>query len=345
MPDLNQSPGVRFLLIAASVVVVIAGLKAAASILLPFALGLFLAVLNLPLLSVLQRNRVPKVLAILIAVLTNALVLGFLGLVASQSVREFVDAFPRYQLRFMTMAIPVLDWLEARGFEAEEIILPDLYDRVEPLVTRMFAGIAAVVTTTFLVLLFMIFVLAEATAFPAKLRNAIGRPDADLSRFTRVMREVQRYLGIKTLVSMTTGALVGIWVWLLGVDFPLLWAMIAFLFNYIPNIGSVLAALPAALMALVQFGPSRALIVALGYLVVNIVLGNLVEPHLMGRKLGLSTLVILLSLLFWNFVWGPVGMLLAVPLTMIVKIMLEHTREFDWLAILLGGTAPERFER
>ena len=183
----------------------------------------------------------------------------------------------------------------------------------------------------------MAFILAEATVFPAKLRAALGREDADLGRFVQITREVQHYLGIKTVISLITGILVGFWVWMLGVDFPLFWGLLAFLFNYVPTIGSILAAIPAMLLALVQFGVGPALVVVLGYLVINVIFGNIVEPHLLGRRLGLSTLVVILSLLFWGWVWGPIGMLLSLPLTMIVKIMLENTDDFRWIAVLLGS--------
>src|SRR5690606_25400577 len=152
-----------------------------------------------------------------------------------------------------------------------------------------------------------------------------------------VTREVQRFLAIKTLISLATGILIGVSVWLAGLDFALLLGLLAFLLNYVPNIGSILAAIPGIMLALIQYGVSRALIVLAAYLAVNVALGNILEPNLMGRRFGLSTLIVVLSLIFWGWVLGPVGMLLSVPLTMIVKIMLEHTQDFRWLAILLGS--------
>jgi predicted PurR-regulated permease PerM len=154
--------------------------------------------------------------------------------------------------------------------------------------------------------------------------------------FTKIIVDVQRYLGIKTLISLATGILIGVWVAILGVDFPILWGILAFLFNYIPSLGSILAAVPTLLLALVQLGPGPAALVGLGYVVVNVALGTFVEPYFMGRKLGLSTLVIFLSLVFWGWVWGPVGMLLSVPLTMVVKILLENSENFRWVAVLLA---------
>jgi len=131
----------------------------------------------------------------------------------------------------------------------------------------------------------------------------------------------------------------GLWCWILGVDFPVLWGLLAFLFNFIPNIGSILAAVPPVLLALVQFGIGRTLAVAGGYVAVNMVVGNVIEPMVFGRKLGLSNLVVFLSLVFWGWIWGPVGMLLSVPLTMVVKLALEHSEQYHWVAVLLGPTS------
>jgi len=150
------------------------------------------------------------------------------------------------------------------------------------------------------------------------------------------MESVNRYLIIKTAVSIATGAAVTLWLTILGVDYPILWGVVAFLFNFVPNIGSIIAAVPALLLALVQLGPEAVLYTGAGYVVINLVVGNAVEPRFMGRGVGLSTLVVFVSLVFWGWTLGLVGMLLSVPLTMIVKIALESKDETRWIAVLLG---------
>lgn len=158
----------------------------------------------------------------------------------------------------------------------------------------------------------------------------------------KVVTEIQSYLGIKTVISLMTGLLLGGFCWLMDLDFPVLLGLIAFVLNYVPTVGSILAAFPAVLLSLIlnegAFAP--ALGVAAGYIVVNTIFGNIIEPNLMGRRLGLSPLVVVLSLLFWNFVWGPVGALLSVPLTMIVKIWLENTQDLRWVAVLIDKQSP-----
>jgi predicted PurR-regulated permease PerM len=188
----------------------------------------------------------------------------------------------------------------------------------------------------------MVFILSEATVFPAKFRAVLGRETGHSSRLNKMVREVQEYLGIKTVISLATGILLGVWAWFMDLDFPVLLGLVAFVLNYVPTIGSLLAAIPALLLALIQFGVGHALLVSIGYIVVNTIFGNIIEPNLLGRRLGLSTLVVILSLLFWGWVWGPVGALLAMPLTMVVKIMLENTPDLRWVAVMLDKAPPER---
>jgi AI-2 transport protein TqsA len=342
-PTQLNAPGARALVLAASLVIVVAGLRAGAPVLLPCALALFLAVLNLPFLFWLDARRVPRYLSILIALLINAAILGVLILVISQAVVELRGALPHYVDRFRTLTDTTVDWLQARRVPISDWTSLELFspDNIVNLVSGTLRGIASLLSSAFLVLMIMVFMLLEATIFPAKLRAALGGAEADLSRYRGMIRDVQQYLGIKTAVSMVTGLIVGGWTWMLGLDFPLFWGLIAFLFNYVPNIGSIIAAIPPVILAALEFGPGRAVAVAAGYLVVNLVLGNVVEPNLHGRRFGISTLVVILSLVFWGWVWGPVGMILSLPLTMILKIALENTEDFRWIAVLLGGAPPQ----
>ena len=170
------------------------------------------------------------------------------------------------------------------------------------------------------------------------------KPEQSLKRFQAISSSINRYMVIKTITSLSTGIVIGIWLWFLGVDYALLWALLAFLLNFVPNIGSIIAAIPAVLLALVQFGVGKALMTALGYVAVNVIIGSLIEPRFMGRGLGLSTLVVFLSLVFWGWVLGPVGMLLSVPLTMILKIALESNDDTLWIAVILGAGPPKDSE-
>ena len=142
-------------------------------------------------------------------------------------------------------------------------------------------------------------------------------------------------MGLKTLFSLATGVCVWILLSIIGVDFAGTWGLLAFFLNFIPAIGSIIAAIPAIIWALVQLGLPSALLTSLAYLVVNIIIGNLLEPRFMGHKLGLSPLVVILSMIFWGWVLGPVGMVLSVPLTMIGKIALATSEDTRWIALML----------
>jgi predicted PurR-regulated permease PerM len=332
-----QRAGGAALLTFAATIVVIAGLRASADLILPLLVALFLAMVVLPLMNALQRRRVPGGLAAAIALVVELGVLSGVVFLVGGSIRGFTEAAPRYQVRLRAIGAEAIDWLAARGVVIERDALYDLFDpgMAFDMVGGALRGIAGALSQTLIVVLIVLFVLIEAAGFPDKLRAAFGRASAS-ERFDAIRHDVMKYLGIKTAVSLATGTIVGVAVAILGVDFPVLWGLLAFLLNYIPSLGSILAAIPPSLLALVQYGVGRAIAVALLFLAVNVVLGNFLEPRLMGRKLGLSTLVVFLSLIFWGWVWGPVGMLFSVPLTMVVKIMLENTRDLRWIAVLLG---------
>ena len=334
--------GVRFLMVAAGIIVVIAGLRQAGQVILPFLTAVFLAVVSFPVMAWLQRQRVPTPLAVLATVAAAAGVVSALGVVVGRSVTEFAQVAPQYQARFQDMANEILAWAEGVGLPTSEWTPLDYVNpqAIVDLIGGTLGALAGLLSNAFLVFLAVVFILFEAAGFRAKLRLAFGDRGASLDRLVQMTLQVQNYLAINTAVSVFPGVLVGIWVWALGLDLPLLWGLVAFIFNYIPNLGSILAAVPAVLLALAQFGPGRAAVVASGYLAINLVFGNVVEPMMLGRRLGLSTLVVFMSLVFWGWVWGPVGMLLSVPLTMMLKIAMENTEDLRWVAVMLDKNPP-----
>jgi predicted PurR-regulated permease PerM len=341
----DQNPGARVLFILACLVVVVYGLRFAAPILLPSALALFLAVLSLPVMLFLRHRGAPSWLAIGITVAVNLSLFGLVLLLASGSLSELQVRLPVYAARLSYLQE---SWM--RGLEARlDIPLGDYVatDLVNPAAIVDMAGtavgrIAQFVSTTFLVFLISIFMLGEAVAFPDKVRYLFGEGVGQEDRLAKVVGEIQTYLGIKTVISLATGLILGVWCYVLELDFPVLLGMMAFVLNYVPTVGSIIAAVPAVLLSLVLHGSlPHALMVMGGYAVVNILFGNILEPNLMGRRLGLSTLVVILSLLFWGWTWGPLGALLSVPLTVIVKIWLENTQDLKWIAVLLDKSAPK----
>ena len=337
--------GSRVLLTLACLIVLIAGLRAGESVVVPFLLSVFLAMLGIPLQTWLRQHGVPRPLAIVVVVLTLVGVLVGVGVIVGGSLNAFVNALPEYENRLTRLLDSVETQLAAWGINLSVSALDELINpgQILQLASSLFFGVAGILSNFLLVILTMIFMLVEAAGFPAKLQAAFGDAGAKVSQLSNVMTQVHHYLMIKTTISFVTGLGLGLWVWIWGVDFPILWGLLAFLLNYVPNIGSILAAVPPVLVGLIQPGGSvgLSLAVASGYVAVNLVLGNFVEPRVMGQRLGLSTLVVFVSLVFWGWVWGAVGMLLSVPLTMVVKILMQNSDELRWVAVLLGKSPDE----
>ena len=178
--------------------------------------------------------------------------------------------------------------------------------------------------------------MLEISGLPLKLKKILSKPDVSISRFQEIFQNINKYIAIKTWISLGTGLLVYILLLIIGVDYAILWAVLAFVLNFIPTIGSIIALIPPALLTIVQLGFGEAGIVLVGYLIINTIMGNILEPRFMGKGLGLSTLVVFLSLIFWGWILGPIGMLLSVPLTITIKIALDSSDETRWLSVMLG---------
>lgn len=333
------SPTLRFMLGFACFVVVVAGMKAAVEILVPFLLSAFIAILCAPALMWLESRKVPTTLAVSLVVLVVVISIGGFSMVVAASINDFAKQVPSYQDSLLQETSTITNWLANHGVEISQQMMKDQINpgRAMDLVRKVLTGFGNVLTDFFLIFLTVLFILFEASSFPAKFRRAMGENHRSLSTFDQFNDSVKRYLIIKSLVSMGTGAFIGVWLAIQGLDYVVLWALLAFLLNFIPNIGSIIAAVPAVLLSFLQLGFGGAGVTALGFFIVNIIMGNIVEPRYMGQGLGLSTLVVFLSLLFWGWVLGPVGMLLSIPLTMIVKLALESSKETHWLAVLLGN--------
>ena len=334
---MDRTRSTNALLAAAAFVVVVAGVKAAEAIMVPFLLAVFIATTAATPVFWLHRRGVPFALAIAAVAVGLIVALVGVGALVAEAARGFLAQMPFYQERLVELAGGTLDTLRSLGIDLSGAPVLETFDpaAVFAMAGNTLLGFGSVLSNGFLILLTVIFMLAEASSFPRKLRDVLADP-SDLPYFERVADNVNRYFAIKTTVSVGTGVTVGVFLALLGVDFPVLWGLLAFMLNYVPTIGSFIAALPAVLLALVQLGPTHAAAAAAGYVVVNVVIGSVVEPRFMGRGLGLSTLVVFLSLVFWGWILGPVGMLLSVPLTMTAKIALEANPDTVWAAHLLG---------
>ncbi|OUS13141.1 hypothetical protein A9Q89_03890 [Gammaproteobacteria bacterium 53_120_T64] len=335
----NMSTATRVTFFSAAFVVVVAGLKAAEPLLVPFLLSVFIALICSPLLVWLKSRRVPSGLAILLIVLGVVCLGAIVGAVVGTSIRGFRADLPEYQARLQLMSGGVQQWLAARGVHFPPQFWQENFNPgvAMQLVGNILASFGNVMTNAFLILLTVIFIFAEEVGFREKLLHARGGSAHSLAALESFTGSVNRYLVIKTLLSLATGLLVLLVLWVQGVDYPVMWALLAFLLNFVPTVGSFLAAIPAVLLTLIQLGPAEAGSVALAYVVINLLIGNVVEPRWMGKGLNLSPLVVFLSLVFWGWILGPVGMLLSIPLTILLKIALESDPQTAWVGIMLGS--------
>ena len=383
MSEMTQSrkqsgSGLRILLSLASVVVIVMGLKGSAALFIPVMLGLFLALLSLPILNWLDERGLPRPLAVVATVLIDLLFLfvilfllsGVIGDLQSKSA-DYAERMRKQAAHFST----TMDQQIARfgsfwtrtGDEVPSPVggTPDVNETpagVPPAVTLASeADLSTVLDTSFptfqelferywdsnrlvamigqfdvvsrftslasqsiFALIVMIFILSESGRYSHKVRDVLRVKGPDLSLFQNTSRDIQKYLAIKTVASAVTGILAAISCIIFRVDFPLIWGLVAFLFNYVPAIGSIFAAVPPVVLALIMHGFWPAAGVLTCYLVINFTIGNFLEPIFLGDRFGISTVIVVLSVFFWGFIWGPVGMLLAVPLTMLVKVMLDN---------------------
>jgi AI-2 transport protein TqsA len=329
------------LLAVAAFVIVVAGMRAAEAIIVPLLLSVFLAVISAPALLWMEARGLPKALALLFVVAGVVGLVVLMVVIIGSSIDDFTRNLPAYQASVQQLLSAAVNWVDGLGLavtqeQALRFVNPDVVFR---LTANALNGLGGALGNAFLVFLTVLFILHEAGTFPLKLRVMRGEDDESLARMQKVATNVRRYLAVKTGTSLATGVTVAVWLAILHVDFPVLWGLVAFLFNFVPNIGSIIAALPAILIALIQHGPATTLWVVAGYVVINSVIGNLVEPRLFGRSLGLSALVVFISLVFWGWVLGPVGMFLSVPLTMTFKIAMESDPRTRPVAILLGSEA------
>ncbi len=341
--DLAFSQPARAMIVAGASALVITLTKAAAPILAPILLAVFIAIIVTPSLRWMRRHGVPKwgALALIAFVLLD--LSSLLALVTTGALEGFKDSLPAYQERFLVLSDQFGRWVESVGFGGSHEAVLHLMDpnKVTRLVRLLLSSAGGLFATGLMVLLIVIFMLLEAPTLPAKLSAAFHLSKQGDARLQRLLGAINRYMLIKTLMSIATAFSVWLLLWLLGIDFAALWAVVAFFLNFVPVAGAILMMLPGVLMALVQTDLQTTLLVLGGYLVIHVVIGELLEPRIMGKGLGISALTVLIALLFWGWLLGAVGLFLAVPLTTALIIALDTNPNTHPFAILLGPGIPE----
>lgn len=345
LPGGAQNISVLLLIIVAVFIlgVVLLELK---TVLLPFVIAVFLSIIFSPIVIALKHKGVPTALSLLLVLLTFSLLFFLIGLLISSSIESFVREIPKYERKLTA----IMDGAVRTINEAAVAYNVDLeqFDwkqtlQLSSIASALTSGVGSFLnflTNLFLILLFMLFILSGSGDLASKLRTAFPVHQAD--RIARMIRNIEtrtrQYLMTKTLISAGTGLLAFLILWITGVDFPLVWAFLAFLLNFIPNIGSIVAVVFPVALAFLQFDTAgQPMLVLILLSLTQMIMGNVIEPKLMSFQLNLSALMILVSLIFWGWLWGILGMILAVPIMATVKIVLENIEPLKPYAVLMGG--------
>jgi AI-2 transport protein TqsA len=320
-------------------IISIAAIMAARSIIVPIILALFISIIFAQPILWMEKKKIPWGLGTLIVLLSALLVFPVLGGIIGDSISKLISDAPKYEERIQDVFVELIEGLNQLGanINTDQIFEETDTDKIMTFAAGAAGEIGKVVKETALVIMITVFMLFGTKNFLYKtelIEKIKSMPL--LTSFDSIGTSVRHYLWIKSVISLITGILVWLWLIILGVEYAILWGVIAFLFNYIPSIGSPIAAIPAILLALIQLGVGSMVWTAVGYAVINVVMGNIVEPKVLGKGLGLSTLVVFLSLIIWGFILGIVGMFLAIPLTITIKLMLEEKESTRWLAVILG---------
>ncbi len=340
MAEVKKNPNVlKIMLIIASFVIIIAGMKAAKDILVPFLFSVFISIITSSLLYWLNRKKIPMVVSLLIVSLCVFGAVFLLVLLFKSSFNDFTQALPLYQEKLDSLIRNISILLGRFDIDLSEKQIMEYIDPGAAMrfVSLILSNLKGLLSNAFLIMLTVVFILFEAATLPSKMNSALRGSRFTYDHIKEIMENINHYMVIKTYMSLATGILVWLWLTVLGVDYPVLWGLLAFMFNFVPNIGSIIAAIPAILLASIQVGYGTALLTAGGYILVNVGISNFTEPRFMGSGLGISTLVVFLSLIFWGWVLGPVGMVLSIPLTMTMKIALSCFEETSWISTLLGA--------
>ena len=333
----------RVLLNLAALVVIVAGMRAAAPVLVLLLLSIFIAVVITPVFLGMQKRGIPSFIALLILILAMVL-MGTVGASAlAQSIDSFTSNLPVYQQRLGEQMGTVLSWLDAHGVGLPDQSIRETMRSPEGMriVGNTLAALSGLAGRAFIIILVALFILFEAALLPRKIEAMPNIAPGTLDRLREVVINLRQYMWMKTLMSLLTGALVAFMLFLFGIDYAILLGVLAFGLNYVPNIGSFIAGLPGVGLAFIQFGFGTAAAIAVLYVVVNVLVSNVIEPRFMGGGLGLSPMIIVISLILWGWILGPIGMLLAVPLTMAFKIAFQGFEDTRWIAVLMGPVVPD----
>jgi len=344
--NFNSGKVTAFLLAAIAIVIFGAVLKITSSVLLPFTVSLLLAIVTMPLVNFLSRFHIPRGVSVLLIFLFIIGFLFFMGMILYSSGKAIIALYPKYEERLTEMYIRIARLFEL-PYDEHLSIVENLWgelgirNQARNLTISFSNSFLGFLASAFMVAIFMVFLLFEAAYFREKLDRAFkGTRVVQIKNITSdIMTQVSHYLSIKFFLAVINGILIGISLKIIGLEFAIIWGVFQFTANFIPSIGSIAIGLAATIFSAIQFWPNPAPMIAVGLvmLIINIIFGFILEPKIMGDRLGISPLVVLVSLLVWGYIWGFVGLILAVPMMAIIEIVCKNIPVLEPISILLGS--------
>ncbi len=330
----------------ASFVVIIAGIKMASQVVVILFLAIFISSIFSTLLKVLQKKHIPRLFSYFIILLIVVSIGVMLAYVINISLNDFLTNLPTYEEKFKNTVLDLLHYAQDLGIQIDKAKIMGVlnFNSFFGFTTNIIGSIGTFLSKFLLVVIGVAFILAESKSFQTKLRVIFRNNAKKLEHFNLFSFNIQKYFVVKSFTSFLTGFIITIVLSLLGVDYPILWGVIAMLFNFIPVVGSIIASIPAILLTFMNLDLNTTIWVIVLYVIINVSISNILEPKLMGKELGLSPLVIFFSLIFWGYILGLVGMFLAVPITMTLKIAFDSNTSTHWLGILMSDLSRKKLK-
>lgn len=344
MPAKNN----RILTVVATLIIMVISfviLKELKSILIPFFIAIIISFIFEPLYNYLREKKLPSAIAIIIILLIIVAVSNIASVFIVTSINTFATDFPRYELKFRDFIISLTGMLklspaEVQGFyDSLKMKNLLLQGSITSALTGIFSSVIGVFGDFILILIYIVFILSEMGSIRARIRRAYTeeRSDKISEILTEIFADVKKYIVGKTLINLLQGFVFGFILWAFGVDFYVVWGFLCFFSHYVPNIGSLISTILPGLIAFLQFdNVVTPIIIIVILIVVQNVIGNILEPKYLGDQLDLSPLLLLFSLIFWGYVWGIVGMVLSVPIMSMLKIVLSKFDSTRAIAILMS---------
>ena len=332
---LRQPSFLRVMLFLAATVVVLVGMRLGSPILSPILFAVVLSLLFSPIYSWLRHHRIPTPLALVLMLVGLTVLFGGIFLILGVSITRFSGDISSYTGKLNGQLANIEQMAKSLGLSNV-----DIRDAVKPsalagALGAVLGGVADFLSDIFIILLITLFLLAEGPAMMSRLRASVDSDHPQLETMMTFGHSVVRQLGLRALVNLFTAAGVVVLLWVLGVDFPVMWGILTFFLSFIPWIGLPIAVAPAVVLALAEYGVERALLVIAGVVVINVVAENVLSPMLMGRGLSLSPTVLFVGFIFWAWLLGGPGAFLAAPLTIFVALIFQTFPETRWIASLM----------